>query len=191
MGDFPDFREDVPAVLAVDLEDGWEPEIGRLVWILNASRRRTLESLEGISAGREQAIIDWRTDPQSNSIGSSLYHLAIIETSWLYDEALEQPVPVELEALFPYNVREEDGVLTPVVGQTLSEHLQRLAICHSHLLLAYHHIKLDDFRRPRQFELYSVTPEWVLYHLAQHEAEHRSQIVGSRRAAEYALDLNQ
>lgn len=191
MGDFPDFPGNVPAVLAVKLEAGWEPEIGRLVWMLDAARRRTLERLEGISADRELEIIDWRAGPQANSVGASLYHLAIVEASWHYDEVLEQPVPVELAALFPDDAREEDGVLTPFAGQTLAEHRQRLEICHRLLLATYHDMTLDDFRRPRHLELYSVTPEWVLYHLAQHEAEHRSQIVESRRAAEHALGLNQ
>ena len=35
---------------------------------------------------------------------------------------------------------------------------------------------LTDFRRARALALYDVTPEWVLHHLCQHEAEHRSQL---------------
>jgi uncharacterized damage-inducible protein DinB len=36
---------------------------------------------------------------------------------------------------------------------------------------------LEDFRRPRHFPgQYDVTPEWVLYHLMEHEAEHRGHI---------------
>ncbi len=190
MGDFPDFPNDARAILTIDLEEGWEPEIGRHVWMLDAARRRTLEKVEGIPAEHEQAIIDWRAGPQANSIGSSLYHLAIIETSWLYDEVMERPLPAELESLFPHDVREVDGVLTPISGQTLAEHLQRLEICHRQLLESYRQLTLDDFRRPRQLEQYAVTPEWVLYHLAQHEAEHRSQVAESRRAAEQALALN-
>jgi uncharacterized damage-inducible protein DinB len=189
MGDFPDFPDNARAVLAIDLEDGWEPDIGRLVWMLDAARRRTLEQLEGIAAGQEQAIIDWRAGPQGNSVGTTLYHLAGIEASWLYDEALEQPYPEEVEALFPYEVREEDGVLTHVAGQSLSEHLQRLEICHKHLLHAYQNMALDDFRWLHDLELYSVTPEWVLYHLIQHEAEHRSQLVAARTMAERALSI--
>jgi uncharacterized damage-inducible protein DinB len=33
-----------------------------------------------------------------------------------------------------------------------------------------------EFRRPRPVNFYLVTPEWVLHHLMQHEAEHRGQI---------------
>jgi uncharacterized damage-inducible protein DinB len=35
---------------------------------------------------------------------------------------------------------------------------------------------LTEFRRVRSLEYYDVTPEYVLHHLMQHEAEHRSQI---------------
>lgn len=190
MGDFPDFPDDERAILAIDLKEGWEPEIGRLIWMLDAARRRTLEEVEKISAEDEQAIIDWRTGPQANSISSTLYHLALIEASWLYDEVLERPLPAELESLFPHDVREADGVLTPINGQSLAEHLHRLEVCHRQLLESYRHLALDDFRQPRHLAQYSVTPEWVVYHLTQHEAEHRSQIAESRRAAEQALGLN-
>ena len=176
-------------VLAVDLEAGWEPEIGHLVWMLDAARRRTLEELEGISAANELAILDWRAEPRANSVGSSLYHLAEIEASWLYDEVLEQPVPGELAALLAHATRDVDGVLTHVTGQMLSEHLHRLEICRRHLLAAYREMTLEDFRRLRHLELYSVTPEYVLFHLMLHEVEHCSQIVESRRAAERALGL--
>jgi uncharacterized damage-inducible protein DinB len=191
MADFPDFPDHIHAVLAIDLEDGWEPDIGRLVWMLDAARRRTLRELEGIAAGHEQAILDWRAGPQTNSVGTTLYHLADIEASWLYDEALEQPYPEEIEALFPYETREEDGVLTHIVGQTLSQHLRRLEMCHNQLRAAYRTMTLEDFRCLRDLERYSVTPEWVLHHLIQHEGEHRSQLVAARRAAERALESKQ
>jgi uncharacterized damage-inducible protein DinB len=190
MGDFPDFAAGVVAVLDVVPEAGWEPQIGRLVWMLDAARRRTWEQLEGIPAAAEQAILDWRAGPNANSVGTNLYHLADIEASWLFDEVLEQPLPAELASLFAYDVREEDGTLTHVPGQRLAQHLQRLALCRSHLHDAFHTMTLDDFRRLRHLALYSVTPEWVLYHLIQHEAEHRSQISASRRAAERDLALD-
>jgi uncharacterized damage-inducible protein DinB len=191
MADFPDFPDHIHAVLAIDLEDGWEPDIGRLVWMLDAARRRTLRELEDIAAVHEQAILDWKPGPQANSVGTILYHLALIEEDYLYCEVLQKPLPAVLEALFPYDVREEDGVLSPVTGQTLATHLQRLEICHDQLRSAYHIMTLDDFRRLRHLESYSATPEWVLHHLIQHEAEHRSQLFAALRAAEQALGLKQ
>jgi hypothetical protein len=38
----------------------------------------------------------------------------------------------------------------------------------------------EDFHTPRAREDYDVSPAWVLHHLLQHEAEHRSEIVRLR-----------
>jgi uncharacterized damage-inducible protein DinB len=46
---------------------------------------------------------------------------------------------------------------------------------------------MDEFRRPRHLEQYDVTPQWVLHHLIQHEAEHRGQILDRRTEAEQTL----
>jgi hypothetical protein len=49
------------------------------------------------------------------------------------------------------------------------------------LLDAYRRMDLAEFRRVRSLEDYDVTPEYVLHHLMQHEAEHHSQIGALRR----------
>jgi len=46
---------------------------------------------------------------------------------------------------------------------------------------------LVEFSQVRTLEPYDVTPEYVLHHLMQHEAEHRSQIGGLRIAVQRAL----
>jgi uncharacterized damage-inducible protein DinB len=51
----------------------------------------------------------------------------------------------------------------------------------------YQQMDLAEFRRVRALPAYDVTPEWVLHHLMQHEAEHRSQIGAVRRRAEREL----
>jgi uncharacterized damage-inducible protein DinB len=55
-----------------------------------------------------------------------------------------------------------------------------------HLLAAFGEMALAEFRRVREFPDYNVTPEWVLHHLMQHEAEHRGQIGLLREQAERA-----
>lgn len=161
--------------------NGFEPEIGRALWQMQDARRRTKDALEGI---REQAL-DWTPPGGGNSIGTLLYHLAAIETDWLYTDVLQaQEFPEEIDGLFPHDVRDEQGVLSQVGGESLLEHFARLALVRSHLLQAYRRISLEDFRRPREFEDYAVTPEWVLHHLMQHEAEHRGQIGELRIRAE-------
>jgi uncharacterized damage-inducible protein DinB len=160
-----------------------EPAIGQWLWALQDARQRTMRELEGLTP----AMIDWLPPDNESSIGTVLYHIADIEADWLYVEVLEQPLPSEVAALFPVATRDEHGRLTQVQGFSLEEHLRRLETVRALLLDAFRQMDLSEFRRVRSLEYYDVTPEWVLHHLAQHEAEHRSQIGALRARAERNL----
>ena len=45
----------------------------------------------------------------------------------------------------------------------------------------------DEFRRVRSFKDYQVTPEWVIHHLMQHEAEQRGEITSILEAYDHQL----
>ena len=156
-----------------------EPAISVWLWALNDARRRTHMLLHDLPA----EAIDWHPADSAQSIGSILYHLALIEADWLYTEVLEQPLPDQLAALFPYDARDQHGLLTSIQGVVLEEHLARLDAVRQHILAAYQAMNIHDFRRVRHLPDYDVTPEWVLHHLTQHEAEHRSEIGALRASA--------
>jgi uncharacterized damage-inducible protein DinB len=173
------------------------PENARALWTMQDTRSRTLEELDGVTS----AMVDWLPTPGhalrgasqppdgESSIGTVLYHLAGIEADWLYAEVLEQPeFPPDVVALFPYEVRDAQGHLTQVTGVSLAEHLQRLAVVRRLLLDVFEVMELAEFRRVRALPPYDVTPEWVLHHLMQHEAEHRSQIGALRARAQRQLN---
>lgn len=162
----------------------YAPEIGRWIWALQDVRRVTLERIAGIAP----PALDLA--PQdANTIGTLLYHIALIEADWLYVEALGQEFPSELVALFPHDVRDQTGRLTPVPGVGIDEHLARLDTVRRHLLQGFSGMSVQEFRWPRQVSDVIVTPEWVLYHLVEHEAEHRGQISDRRTWAERELGL--
>ena len=160
-----------------------EPAIGQWLWALQDSRQRTMEELEQVSL----SMIDWQPPDNESSIGTVLYHLADIEADWLYAEVLEQPRPSAVAALFPYATRDEQGELTQVQGINLEEHLQRLETVRTLLLAVYQPMDLSEFRRVHALPDYDVTAEWILHHLMQHEAEHRSQIGALRARAKRHL----
>lgn len=164
----------------VDASLSAEPTIGLWLWALQDSRQRTMEELKDLSP----ALVDWLPPDHESSIGTILYHLADIEADWLYVEVLEQTFPPEVVALFPYATRDEQGQLTQVQGISLAKHLERLATVRGLLLDVFQQMDLAEFRRVRSLPYYDVTPEWVLHHLMQHEAEHRSQIGWLRIRAE-------
>lgn len=151
------------------------PEIGRALWMLENARDRTNWFLDRI----DQGSLDWQPAWALHSIGTLLYHIAMVEIDWLYVEVMghpyDQPYPGAMGVLFPYPMRTE-GRLTRVVGVPLEEHQARLATVRQEVLDVYGKMPLEDFRRTRALPESDVTPEWVLYHLSQHEAEHRSEI---------------
>lgn len=161
-----------------------EPEIGRWLWALDDARQRTRKALEGLNP----AVVDWASEHHNHTIGSVLYHIAAIEMDWFAVEVMEGKLPQSAWNDFPYEVRDAQGHLTHVDGLNLAEHWRRLDSVREMLMNAYKFMSLDEFRRVRVLDDYVVTPEWVLHHLCQHEAEHRSELAAIRAAAEKSLE---
>ena len=157
-------------VLTAEPHPQAEPDIGAALWRLQDSRRRTLGVLRDVRPEE----VDQETG--GNSIGTILYHLALIEADWLYTEILERSPPPELSALLPEEHRDQAGVLTTIRGQSLEEHLARLHSIRETFLAEVVGLTTDEFHRVRDLPDYEVTPAWVLHHLAQHEAEHRGEL---------------
>jgi uncharacterized damage-inducible protein DinB len=172
-------------LLSIEPLPQYEPTIGRWLWLLEDTRRETKEILADLAP----AALDWTPAHNENSIGTLLYHIALIELDWLYTEALEsQPWPEDIKPLFTVSDRDADERLSPLRGESLEEHLHRLDLVRQHLLVAFRSMTLHEFRRPHVFPRYRVTAEWVLQHLIQHEGEHRGQIQLLRSLAEGTLD---
>lgn len=169
-------------LLTIEPLPGYPVEIGRWLAALEDSRRRTMRILEDV----DQFAIDWAAPGTADSIGTQLYHIAAIELDWLYVEVLEQGSSAMAAPLLPYDVRDAQGLLTAVRNESIATHFDRLAQARQRLLDAFRGITIEDFRRPRSLPSYDVTPEWVIQHLMQHEAEHRSQIEALREQADAA-----
>jgi uncharacterized damage-inducible protein DinB len=155
-----------------------DPEIGRWLSALEDTRRRTLDALANLPEG----LVDKAPTEVRSSIGTLLYHIAIVEADWLFDEILgtiESDWPADL---FPVDMREEAGTLSPFTGETLEEHVARLATVRSMLIDVVRDMPVDTMHEVRERKNYDVTTGWVLHHLMQHEAEHRSQIGAVREA---------
>lgn len=153
------------------------PEVGRWLSAMEDARRDTLKEVEGVP----DEALDWEPDVRTNTMGTLLYHVALIEDDWLFVDTLESPAHAKRRTdLFPYPDRVEGDRLAPVTGFTLAEHLERLEIVRSILLELLSPMTLEDFHRLRALERYDVSPAWVLHHLLQHEAEHRSHLAWVR-----------
>ena len=116
-----------------------------------------------------------------------LYHVALIEADWIVDDvtgiALEDS---ELATWFPETDRDDLGTLTTVDAESLAHLLQRLQAVRAVTLDRLAALSVDEFHAPRRRERYDVSPSWVVHHLLQHEAEHRSEIARVRTLLEPA-----
>jgi uncharacterized damage-inducible protein DinB len=154
-----------------------DPEVGRWLAALEDGRRDTFRELEGVTP----EMVDWYPDAPLNSIGSLLYHIALIEADWVATEILElTEYPAELAAFFPWPDRDADKHLSRIDGQSLDEHRARLDAIRQWALQDLRQMTNDDFHRVRNLERYDVAPDWVILHLLQHEAEHRAHIAWLR-----------
>lgn len=142
-------------------------EYGRWLWCLEDVRHTLITELTGIS----QHLLDTKID-ERQTIGSLLYHIALVEADWLYIEVLGADWDPEIRSLFPLESRSADGSITHIEGQSLEELLYRLNKVREVFLSYFRLMNLTDWRKPRVLEHYDVTPEWVVYHLIEHESHH-------------------
>jgi uncharacterized damage-inducible protein DinB len=150
-----------------------DPEVGRWLSALEDCRRDTLRELEGLA----DSALGRRPPGSDNDVGSVLYHIALIEADWLLVDIFGEDVATSTEAaLLPFTDRDAAGELTRVEGESLAQHLERLAAVRAVLLERLRSMPVTDFHRPRARPEYDVSPAWVVHHLLQHEAEHRSEI---------------
>jgi uncharacterized damage-inducible protein DinB len=160
-----------------------DPEVGRWLAAMEDCRRDTLAALVSVA----DDSMDVLPGDSDNSLGSLLYHVALVEADWLLADIFGEGDATEAEpALLPFTDRDDGGHLTHVPGQLLDEHLERLAAVRVILLDRLRPMPSEDFHRVRGREHFDVTPAWVVHHLLQHEAEHRSEIVRLRTQLERA-----
>lgn len=167
---------------------GCPAPIGYALWHLEEARSWTKSHVEGIS----QDALDLTPQAHRHSVATLLYHIAVFEVDWVHTDVLGAVYdmqrripgcPPELAAVLPYPLLLDDGSYTPVSGETLQAHLDRLDFVRADLIAVFTGMSVADFRAPRPTDDGTVTAEWVLMHLARHESEHRGQIWEARTAA--------
>ena len=149
------------------------PEVGVWLAALSDCRARTLKALVGMRYDE----MDWKGTVSRNTIGKLLYHIAAIELDWLHSEILERECPDDFRTWFPHDVRDSEGNLASVAGDSAQQHEERFSYVRNKLVGALSVMSPSEFERVRHLQPYDVTPRWVVHHLLQHEAAHRGQIV--------------
>lgn len=150
--------------------------VGAWLGAMQSIRGQLLHTLTRIDrAGWGNGFLDWRGPAgDDNSVGSLLYHIAAVELSWLYFDMLPEREPDDLRDLLPFDDRDDQGHLVHVTGWTMQQHLDLLAEARRRFLHEVGAMTLEDWRTLRSppGEDYSATPEWIVFHLVEHEAGH-------------------
>ncbi len=152
------------------------PEVAIWLGAMQRMREALLDTLGRIDeAGFGQDFVDWQGPTgDDNSLGTLLHHIAGVEVGWLYTDLLQEPWPPEIMTSFPADDRTEDGHLLLVGGVPLSQHMAKLDASRQTFFARVQGMQLEDWRtlREPEGEDYAVTPEWIVYHLVEHEAGH-------------------
>ncbi len=159
-------------------------EVGRWLSALDDGRSDTIQELGHVT----EDMVDAEPSGAPNSIGTLLYHTALIELDWIADDVLGWAPADWPQHLVPLEDRDEEGILTVVRGESIGTHLDRMAQVRAFLHQHIGSMSVEDFHAPRVKEHYDVTPAWVIHHLLQHEAEHRAHIAWVRDALLGRLD---
>ncbi len=156
------------------------PDAGAWLGAMQAVRGNLLNSLARIdNAGWGNEFLDWRGPAgDDNSVGTLLYHIAWVELGWLYFDIMLGEKPADLEELLPVHGWDAQERLTHVPGKSMQDHLDLLAEARRRFLELIAPMSPEDWRtlRSPEGEDYSATPEWVVFHLVEHEAGHTYEI---------------
>ncbi len=164
-------------ILQAEPLEGCDPVVGLALWVLQDSRRRTLGELDEL---REEWL-DLEPPMGHNTLRSILYHMGSTEVYWLYTLLRQEP-PANMKALFPDDDRDEAGNLARLKGEGLDTYLEKMALARQQLIDIYKTMSAEEFRKLHPIthwtgEIHHITPERVLYHLVNHDAEHRGELV--------------
>ena len=157
---------------------GFTPQIGRLVSMMNYVRHSTLSAIEGLTVNE----LDYLNDPESNSIGSLLLHIAAAEAGY-------QAATFDKRELNDEEKHEWGTALT------LGEKARQEINGHD---LEYYLIKLEQVRIKTLAALAVRDDQWLdeqspfgsdnsvnnyfkWFHVFTHEVNHRGQIRLLRR----------
>jgi uncharacterized damage-inducible protein DinB len=163
--------------LVLDPVGATDPEVGRWLAALEEVRRDTLAVVDAIPAD----AIDGDPGDGGDTLGTVLYHIALVEIDWVFTDVLDREDDISRE-LIPYDSREGDGRLTPILGETIADHLERLATVRGTILGELRSMTPEDYHRVREREEIDVSADWVVFHLIDHEVEHRVRISALRDA---------
>jgi Protein of unknown function (DUF664) len=161
----------LPSPLRIEPIPGYPPAIGRLVCILTYARSTTFAAVEGLT----QAELDHLHDPQSNSIGALLAHIAAVERSYQVMTFDDRALSPRENAQWSVALKLGAGGRTALRGYPLGHYLEDLASVRRVTLEGL--AERDDAWLERSVSAApKINVHWAWFHTAEDEISHRGQI---------------
>jgi len=161
------------------------PEIARFVWQIDEQRRQLIDGTRGLSP----ADLGWQPAPGMNTIGMLLAHIAYAEVHVVQVGVAGEPTGHAHDVI---GITEADEGMPLAAGAPPSPALdgkplaffdELLSKAREHTHAVCRSLGDEDLTRvitrpPRPDGTVRVfNPGWALYHLLEHEAGHRGQIL--------------
>lgn len=158
-----------------------EEQLGYWVAAMDDIREELKRSLKGIS---ENELI-WQPNPEINSIGTLLLHLAHTESWWIEEMIAGKSLSAEFKKQSLFDEFGAGKTSPPAPHHPYQWYFERLDKARTRTrktLLKLKDLNLNDIRYHEEgFERIEFSVRWILYHLVEHEAYHRGQITQLRR----------
>jgi hypothetical protein len=160
--------------------DGFSPQIGRLVAMMNYVRSTTIAELQGLQTSE----LDFLHDAQSNTIGALLLHLAGVEVWYQANSFADRDLTREEELEWGAALELGDEARRSVRGHNLDYYITRLQEVRK--------LTLAELARRDDRWLAVRTPFWKgqeannhfkWFHVMEDELSHRGQIRWLRKRA--------
>jgi uncharacterized damage-inducible protein DinB len=160
-----------PSPLRIEPIAGYPPTIGRLVGMLTYARSTTLAAVEGLT----MTELDHLHDPESNSIGALLSHIAAVERSYqilTFEERLLSP---EENDLVSTALKLGADGRRSLRGYPLERYLDELTAVRQ-VTLATLAARDDAWLERSVTPVPRINAHWAWFHVAEDEINHRGQI---------------
>jgi uncharacterized damage-inducible protein DinB len=159
---------------------GFTPQIGRLVSMMNYVRHTTLTAVEGLTVNE----LDYLNDPESNSIGSLLLHVAAAEVGYQVATFYKRELNDEEKREWDVALALGEKARQEINGHDLNYYLNKLEQVRTKTLaeLAIRDDQWLDEQTPFGSNN-RVNNYFKWFHVFTHEVNHRGQIRLLRRQA--------
>jgi uncharacterized damage-inducible protein DinB len=158
---------------------GFTPQIARLVSMMNYVRHTTLSAVEGLTLNE----LDYLKDPESNSIGSLLLHIAAAEVGYQAATFDKRELNDEEKHEWSTALALGERARQEINGHDLDYYLKKLEQVRAKTLaeLAIHDDQWLDEQTPFGSDRVNNYFKW--FYVFTHEVNHRGQIRLLRKQA--------